>query len=320
MQFRSPVFIGIVTIVLFAIVPLWAPIFVVLFITEALILGLFAMSLDLQSGYSRMVSFGHSGPYGLGAYATALLMLHGQIPLPIAVLLATCIAALVAVPIGWMCTRGIGVAYAMLTLAFSQLAYAVAIKWQSVTGGSDGLPGLKRVVGPFGMDFFTSGGGYYLLVLGMLLGSFLLCRLFVYSPVGTTVLALRGNETKALALGYDVRLYRLGVFILSNALAGLAGGLYAGFAVFVSPELFFWTVSGQVLVMVIVGGSGTLLGPIVGAAIVLTLEHQLSAWTDSWGFFLGAIFVAVVIYAPRGIWGLLQRRIAPATASLRGES
>ncbi len=305
-----------------ALLPLATDGFVLHFFTEALILALFAMSLDLQVGYARMISFGHAGAYAFGAYATALILIHLQWALPWALAGGMFATLAIAIPVGWLCTRGTGVAYAMLTLAFAQLGYAVAYKWQGVTGGSDGLPGIKRVAGPFAIDWFASKPGYYYLALVTLFACFLFCRAFVRSPVGTAVIGIRESEQRAEALGYNVRAYRIIVFALSSALAGLAGALYAGFAGFVSPELFFWTVSGHVLVITVVGGAGTLIGPILGALAMFSLEHQLSAITNSWGFFLGLIFVVFVIVAPQGIWGLGAKRFAwrkPPSASLEAE-
>lgn len=288
--------------------PLLLPAFLVTTATEVMILALFALSLDLLVGYTGLDSFGHAAAYGLGAYTASLLLLHTGLPLPAAVLLAALATAVVAVPTGWLCTRTTGVGFAMLTLAFAQLLYAVAYKWQSVTGGSDGLAGVPRTPGPFGLTWFISRTGYYYLSAACLVAAYALCRAFVASPVGTTLLAIRDHERKAEALGYPTRAYKVVVFVVASFFGGLAGALYAPFAGFTSPELFFWTVSGQALIMVIVGGAGTLVGPMLGAAFFLLLEHHLSAVTDSWALGLGLIFVAVVILVPDGLWGLLRRR------------
>ncbi|MCL6641609.1 MAG: branched-chain amino acid ABC transporter permease [Candidatus Rokubacteria bacterium] len=299
-----------------AVAPLVLPVFLVTTVTEVMILALFALSLDLLVGYTGLDSFGHAAAYGLGAYTASLLLLHAGSPLPVAVGLAAAATALVAVPMGWLCTRTTGVSFAMLTLAFAQLLYAVAYKWQSVTGGSDGLAGVPRMAGPFGITWFTSRTGYYYLVAVCLAASYAFCRAFVASPVGTTLLAIRDHERKAEALGYNARAYKLAAFVAASFFGGLAGALYAPFAGFASPELFFWIVSGQVLIMVIVGGSGTLIGPMFGAAFFLLLEHHLSAVTDSWALVLGLIFIAVVIFVPDGLYGLVRRR-PPAVARSR---
>lgn len=273
-------------------------------LTEALILCLFALSLDLLVGQARLTSFGHAGPWGLGAYLAAGMLLAWQVPLPLAVLAAGALTALLAVPVGWLCVRTGGVTFAMLSLAFAQLGYAVVFKWNAVTGGSDGLPGVPRA----GLGAFLGGReGYHLLVVAFLAAAYLLAWGLVRSPLGRVVAAVRENPQRAEALGHDPRLIRLAVFVASYFLAGVAGALYAGFARYVSPELLFWTVSGHVLVMVVLGGAGTLAGPMLGALAVFVLEHQLSALTESWGLVLGLAFILVVIAAPRGLMGLLLR-------------
>jgi branched-chain amino acid transport system permease protein len=157
------------------------------------------------------------------------------------------------------------------------------------------------------MDWFQGRTGYYFLVLGCLLGSYLLCRAIVRSPFGAVLAGIRENEAKTVALGYNTRAYKITTVVLSYGFGGLAGALYAGFAGYASPELFFWLTSGHVLVMVVVGGAGTLVGPILGGVFFVFLEHQLSQVTDLWPLAFGAIFMAFVLLAPQGIWGFLAR-------------
>src|SRR5438128_2973131 len=276
-------------------------------IVAALIFGLFAMSLDLMVGYCRLFSFGHAAAYGLGAYSAVLILIHWKLPLLIGIALAVGITILIAIPIAWICTRSTGVSFAMLTLAFAQLGYAMLFRFRDFTGGSDGIAGIPRPPGPFGMDWFQARNGYYFLVLGCLLGSYLLCRAIVRSPFGAVLAGIRENEAKTVALGYNTRAYKITTVVLSYGFGGLAGALYAGFAGYASPELFFWLTSGHVLVMVVVGGAGTLVGPILGGVFFVFLEHQLSQVTDLLPLVFGSIFMAFVLFAPRGIWGFLAR-------------
>jgi branched-chain amino acid transport system permease protein len=294
--------------VVLAAAPFGLPLFAMTLLTEALILGLLAMSLDLMVGYTRLVSFGHAAAYGLGAYASGYLLLHTSLSLPLAVLAAALLAGVVAIGVAWVCTLAKGVSFSMLTLAFAQLLYAVAFKWTSVTGASDGLAGIPRRAGPFGITVFQTKNGYYYLVLACLLGAYAFCRSLVRSPFGAVLRGIRENEAKTLSLGYNTRLYKIAVVAISYALGGLAGALYSPFAGFANTELLFWLFSGQVLIMVIVGGQGTLLGPILGAAFFMLLEHVLSLYTESWSLFFGLIFIGFVMFAPEGIWGLLNRR------------
>jgi branched-chain amino acid transport system permease protein len=299
-------FVAVVLVLMAA--PLGLPPFAMTLLTEALILGLFAMSLDLMVGYTRLVSFGHAAAYGLGAYTSGYLLLHTGIPTPFAVFVAAALCGIVAIGVAWVCTLATGVSFAMLTLAFAQLLYAIAFKWTSVTGGSDGLAGIPRPPGPFGITVFSTKQGFYYLVLACLVIAFLFCRALVRSPFGMVLRGIRENEAKTLSLGYNTRLYKIAVVALSYSLGGLAGALYAPFAGFANTELLFWLLSGQVLIMVIVGGAGTLIGPILGAAFFMLAEHQLSSYTEAWALFFGLIFIAFVLFAPQGIWGLATTR------------
>jgi len=303
---RGRLILAAVVALLCAAAP-FLPIFTLTLITEALIFGLFDMSLDLMVGYTRLYSFGHAAAYGLGAYSTALLLTHLSLPLPIGIILGVLISVAVALPIAWVCTRSTGVSFAMLTLAFAQLGYAMLYRFKEFTGGSDGIDGIPRPAGPFGLAFFQGKLGYLYLVIFCLLGSFLLCRMLVTSPFGAVLAGIRENEAKMRALGYNTRAYKIAVVVASYGFGALAGALYAPFAGFVAPELFFWLVSGRVLIMVVVGGAGTLIGPIIGGVLFLLVEHELSNVTDVWPLLFGAIFIAFVMLAPEGIWGLLTR-------------
>jgi branched-chain amino acid transport system permease protein len=286
--------------------PLLPP-FTLTLLTEGLIFGLFAMSLDLMVGYTRLYSFGHAAAYGLGAYSTALILTHFGWPLPIGILAGVVVSTLIAVPIAWICTRSTGVSFAMLTLAFAQLGYAMLYRFKEFTGGSDGIGGIPRPVGPFGIDVFQGKLGYFYVVVFCLIASFALCTVLVTSPFGGVLAGIRENEAKMRALGYNTRAYKIAVVVVAYGLGSLAGALYTAFAGFVAPELFFWLVSGRVLIMVVVGGAGTLIGPIIGGVFFVVLEHQLSEVTELWPLAFGAIFIAFVMLAPEGIWGLLSR-------------
>jgi branched-chain amino acid transport system permease protein len=294
------------------------PPFAVTLLSEVCILGLFAMSLDLMVGYAKLISFGHAGAYGLGAYSCALLLLHTDIPLPFVLILAALFTGVVAIAIGWVCTTATGISFAMLTLAFGQLFYAVVVKWTSVTNGSDGLVGMERTPGPFGWEGLTTRDGFYVLCGSCLIGAYLLCRMLIRSPFGHVLLGIRDNEAKVSSLGFNTRRYKICVIAFSYLLGGLAGALYVAFAKFASPDLVYWPVSGQVLIMVILGGSGTLLGPIIGAAFYMLVEYQLGVYTDAWALILGSIFILSVIFMPKGIWGLFSRFRKPQAALLPG--
>ena len=299
---------GCIAIALLLLAPLFLPIYAMTLLTELVILALFAMSLDLMVGYTKLVSFGHAGAYGLGAYICALFSLKTTIPMPIVIVMTALIVGVVAIGIAWSCTMATGVSFAMLTLAFGQLGYAVAVKWVSVTGGSDGLSGIPRRIGPFGITFLTTKTGFYLMAVACLFGAYFFCRALIRSPFGQVLRGIRENEYKVLSLGYNPRRYKIAIVALAYMFAGLAGALYASFAGFANPEILFWTVSGQVLIMVIVGGKGTLIGPMLGAVFFIMVEHKLSEITETWGLFMGIIFIAFVMFAPDGILGMINKR------------
>ncbi|HVZ06392.1 branched-chain amino acid ABC transporter permease [Rhodopila sp.] len=295
---------------LLAAAPLVLPVFALTLLTEALILGLLAMSLDLMVGYTRLVSFGHAAAYGLGAYTAGYILLHFAVPLPFAIIAAAVFAGVLAIGVAWVCTLATGISFSMLTLAFAQLLFAIAFKWTSVTGASDGLAGIPRRPGPLGLTVFETRVGYYELVLFCLAAAYVFCRVLVNAPFGAVLRGIRENEAKMLSLGFNTRLYKVAVVAISFALGGLAGALYSPFAGFANTDLLYWLFSGQVLIMVIVGGQGTLLGPILGAGFFMIVQQVLSQWTESWALFFGLIFIGFVMLAPEGIWGLLTRRRA----------
>jgi branched-chain amino acid transport system permease protein len=299
------------------LVPFVVPQYALTVIMAALIFGVFAMSLDLLVGYCRLYSFGHAAAYGLGAYSAGLILIHLKLPLPVGILLAVAATVLIAIPIAWVCTRSTGVSFAMLTLAFAQLGYAMLFRFRDLTGGSDGLTGIPRPPGPFGITWFEGKLGYYYLVIFCLFGSYLLCRALVRSHFGAVLAGIRENEAKTISLGYNTRAYKIITVVLSYGFGGLAGALYAGFAGYASPELFFWLTSGHVLIMVVVGGSGTLIGPILGALFFVFLEHQLSQVTDLWPLIFGSAFIIFVMFFPQGIWGLLTSRFKGRRALTR---
>jgi branched-chain amino acid transport system permease protein len=299
---------------LLALLPFGLPTYAMTLMTEALILGLFAMSLDLMVGYARLISFGHAAAYGFGAYACGNFLLHTSMPLPCAVLLAGIAGGVVAIGVGWVCTQATGVSFSMLTLAYAQLLYAVAFKWTPVTGASDGLAGIPRNPGPFGVTWWSGKAGFYYLTLACLLGAFVFCRELVRSPFGAVLRGIRENEAKTIALGFNTRRYKIAIVAISYGLAGMAGALYAPFAGFANTELLFWLLSGQVLIMVIVGGAGTLVGPVLGAMFFLYVQQKLSSYTDSWALFFGVIFILFVLFMPEGIWGFVRSRFTRKAA------
>jgi branched-chain amino acid transport system permease protein len=276
-------------------------------LVDLLIFGLFAMSLDLILGYTGMVSFGHAAYFGLGAYGSALVLIHFEQPIPVALAAGALLAGVVAAPVGWFSTRATGIYFAMLTLAFAQLLYTIAYKWRGLTGGSDGIAGVPKTTLFWGGPSLAEPRTFYYLVALTAVLSLLACRALVRSPFGRALQAIRENEHRFVSLGRDSRPFKLVVFVIAATFAGLAGALFAPFRGFASPEVMFWVLSGQGLMMVITGGIGTLVGPVVGAMVFILVQEILSSYTEHWMIFTGAVFVLIVIFLPGGVVGAARR-------------
>jgi len=284
-------------------------------VTWILIFGLFAAALDLALGYGGLVSFGHAGFFGLGAYAAALSLRHLAPSFWLAALLGILAAGALAALVGWFAIRTRGVYLAMLTFAFAQLFYEIAVKWVNVTGGSDGLPGGVRPrlgAGAFVLDLADKRHMYWLALLVVAAGC-LAARRVVVSPFGRALVGIRESEERAAAIGIDVNRHKRVALVISGALSGLAGVLFAIHQNFVSPELLYFALSGEVVIIVVLGGLGTLYGALVGAVIAVGIKEVLSTWTDNWLVFLGALYVVCVMCFPQGLVRLAEGRRAPTT-------
>jgi branched-chain amino acid transport system permease protein len=263
--------------------------------------ALLAVALDLLIGFTGLLSFGHAAFWGTAAYTTGLVAIHAGAPFPVAVLAGAVAAAVLAVPIGYLSVKRSGIYFAMVTLAFAQLVYFVANQWREVTGGENGLQGVPREL--FGLDLSDPFYFYYAALPLALAGLFAAWRI-VRSPFGRVLVAIRDNPARARALGYPVQRYQLLAFVLSATLAGLAGGLHAVGHGFASLQDVHWTTSGKAVLMVVLGGIGTLWGSALGAALVVQLEDYLAtAGFVGIDMVVGAVFVVVVLLFRRGVWG-----------------
>ncbi|HEV7709696.1 MAG TPA: branched-chain amino acid ABC transporter permease [Asanoa sp.] len=273
--------------------------------------ALFAVAVDLLLGFTGLLSFGHAAFWGTSAYASGLVAIHAGVPFPVAVLAGALVAAALAVPIGYLAVRRTGIYFAMVTLAFAQLIYYVANNQRGLTGGENGLQSVPREL--FGLDLTDAYYFYYAALPIVLLGLWAAWRI-VNSPFGRVLVGIRDNPARARALGYPVHRYKLLAFVLSAFLAGLGGGLFAMAHRFVTLDTLHWTTSGKAVVMVVLGGIGTLWGGVVGAGLLVRLEDWLSfAGFESVGLVTGGLFVVVVLVFRRGLWGtaadLLRRRL-----------
>jgi branched-chain amino acid transport system permease protein len=309
-----PMLLGLALLLLLAF-PLIGDKFYLQLLSKIMLMAIFAMSLDLLVGYTGLVSLGHAAFFGLGAYALWFLSpKYGAANLYLSLPLAIGGTGLAALAVGLLVLRSSGVYFIMVTLAFAQMFYyyALGAKWM---GGSDGAYVYVRpdasLAGwaPFDLGNYLH---FYYVALVLLALVYLLLRMIVASPFGRVISAIRSNEGRTRALGFPVFRYKLASFVIAGALAGLAGYLDATQFGFVNPDLFGWRLSGAVLMMVILGGMGSLHGPILGAFVLVLLEDYLSGATRHWLLPMGLFIIFAVLLLPRGLRGLLAKPPAEA--------
>ena len=304
-RFDRAATVAVLALVLVAMMPVIGQPYLTRFATSVLIFGLVAMSLDLLVGYGGMVSFGHAAFFGLGAYATAVLGFHGIHSAFVALPVAIAAASAAAFVIGGISLRTSGVYFIMITLAFAEMLFYVAHAL-AMYGGDDGLKVVRNSVIP--VINFNNPTTFFFAVLLVFLAAFLLSFRLTRSRFGRVLQGIRDNRQRAESLGYDTYRYQLVGFVIAGALAGLAGMLHANLNEYVSPDLLNWVQSGDLLIMVILGGVGTLIGPVFGAAAYLFLQEILSMYTGHSMLVLGPVLLLVVLFSSGGIYALLVPR------------
>jgi branched-chain amino acid transport system permease protein len=278
--------------------------FYLLLAFDALLFGTIAMSLDLLMGYTGLVSFGHAAFFGLGAYASAVLLERGIVSLWACLLFAVLVVGLYALVVSFFATARRGIYFALLTLIFAEVVYTF-FRYTQTFGGSDGIQGVAapRLIGDFAID--TPLRNYYLVLVYLGL-AYLACRVLVTSHFGRVLVAIRENEDRARFLGYNVQRYKMAICMISALLTGLGGALYPGRSAFATPDLMLWTVSGEFIIMVMIGGLGTLAGPVVGGAFFVLLQEKVSSYVDWYFIVIGLVLIFIVLFMPRGLLGLRE--------------
>jgi branched-chain amino acid transport system permease protein len=299
--------IGIAAIIIAIIFPFVAPKFQLRMFTEIIILTLFAMTWKMMLNEGGMFSFGHAVYFGVGAYASVLGWLHiPGLSFFSGILLGAFSSALVAFVLGAFLVRMSGTYFALLTLAFNQLIWAIVWKWRDVTGGDDGLGKFPKPE-LFGLTMKDPATFYYvsLIIIGACLFA---CWYFTRTPLGNICMSVKSNEERAQFIGFNVKASKLVFLTLLGFMAGVSGALYAQFQEFIATSVIDGAMSTNVLFMAYIGGIGYFWGPIVGSAIFVYLSEYLSSFTDRWEFILGVIFILVVLFAPQGILGTIRRK------------
>ena len=280
--------------------------FYLLLAFDALLFGAIAMSLDLLIGYTGLVSFGHAAFYGLGAYATAVLLERGVLSLWICLAFAVLVVGVYALVVAYFATARRGIYFALLTLIFAEVVYTF-FRYTQTFGGSDGIQGLPEATLWPGVVIDTPLKKYYL-VLVFLVAAYAACRTVVTSHFGRVLVAIRENEDRARFLGYNVQRYKMGACLVSALLTGVAGAIYPIRSAFATPDLMLWTESGEFIISVMIGGLGTLAGPIVGGAFFTILRDKVSSYVDWYFMIIGLVLVFIVLFMARGLLGF--RRLA----------
>jgi branched-chain amino acid transport system permease protein len=291
-------------------------------VVEVLVLALFAASYDLLIGYTGIVSFGHALPFGLGLYGFAIFATNQSVPFvptemvpfEAAILVALLLVAAVSLFVGYIALQASGVYFAMITLAFAQIGYLAVFENTEITGGDGGILVFRQEV--FGIAL-TDGMTFYYVTLLVVAGCFLAMRRLTTSPYGQVLKSIRENETRARFLGYDTFRYKLSVFVAAGVFAAVAGilrGLHSNIA---TPNALHWSTGGDALLMTLIGGMGSLWGPVVGAGVLFAGEEVLASITQHWLLALGAIYVVFVIFVPSGLAGLVTESDRTAWDAIR---
>ena len=282
-----------------ATVPLWVGgTYYVNIASQILFYAIFALGVNVLAGYAGLVSLGHAGLFGIAAYAGARIMNEGQghVAVMAGALALTLVAAAV---FAVLALRGTGLGFVMITVALGQIVWGVAYRWISLTNGDNGIA-IRGRPSPLGLSL-TSPAGFYWATLVVFLAAVASMAVFVASPFGASLRGTRDQPRRMNALGYHVWMIRFLAFLFSGFWSGVAGLLYLYYNQFVSPQAVALTASAEVLLMVIAGGTATLLGPITGAALVVIVKNVASAHIERWNFVLGAIFVVIVVFMPEGL-------------------
>ena len=294
--------------------------FLVTLLTQALIYGILAMSLDIILGYTGLASLGHAAYFGIGAYSVGILATrYGAafgITLPAGVLLAVLVAAI----FGTVALRATGVYFLMITLALGMIVWGLAHRWVTMTQGDNGISAISRPDLGLPWSLSLSIPFYYFALAGFLI-AFWILRVIVHSPFGQTLVGIRESESRMRTLGYHVWLHKYIGFVIAGGFGGFAGVLWAYYNGFVSPVDLQLATSVEVLLMVALGGRGSLIGPALGAGIIVLLKNLVSVYTHRWLLILGAVYILTIVYAPEGILGAIKRRtkeVKPRAVGVHG--
>jgi branched-chain amino acid transport system permease protein len=295
-------FVWAILIIFLFIAPFFISDFYIHLGSEILILALFATSLNFILGYGGMLSFGHAAFYAIGAYTYAILAKKVNAPFVISFLASPLIAGIAGIIIGIFCIRLKGFYFAILTLAFGQLVWAIIFKWYGFTEGDNGITGI------YIPEFLQNNVNLYIFTLIILIISFSIMKTILNSPFGLALKSIRENPERTEFVGININRYRLYAFVISTFFTGVSGALFAIFERSAFPSYAYWVTSGNAVIMTLLGGMHTFIGPSIGAVLILILESTIHSFTEYWPIVLGTVLILLVIFLPNGVFGFFLER------------
>jgi branched-chain amino acid transport system permease protein len=304
--FQLPFVVLAAVLVCLLLLPQFSSMYYLYVTMEILIVGLFATSTNILLGYSGLLSFGQSTYFGIGAYAVALLLKKAEASFLTALFMSAGLCGIVALCIGFLCIHLRSFYFAILTLSFSQMFYVIAYKWINLTGGDDGIVGIPKPP-IFGVELLPAAS-YYYFVLAVVILCLAILYLIIKSPFGEILQAIRDNPERAEFSGLNIKNYRLGAFVVAGIFAGIAGSVFAPFQGIVTPHLLLWSKSAEPLLISLLGGMHTFLGPLAGSVIFVLIKEWITQYTEYWMFWYGLLLVVLIIYLPGGVAGFLLEK------------
>jgi branched-chain amino acid transport system permease protein len=298
-------------LILLFICPLFAPRFFVYILALIYVTSLLAMSLNMVVGYGGMFQFHHGVFYGVGAYAVALMLTKTSLPMWIGFIVGPIVAAIIGLIIGWFCVRLSRLYFAMLQISLGSLIWAIVFRWYNFTGGDDGIHGIPMP------SILSSLNQSYYFILIVVLFCLILMYLILKSPFGSTLQAIRDNSQRCEAVGINVRHYQLFGIVIATFFAGVAGVLFVVLERSVFADLLFWTLSLEIFIMCLLGGWFTFAGPILGAAIIMSLRTFVGRYTEYWTLILGIMLILVIFFLPEGVTGYFQKLLKPRAKEVK---
>lgn len=304
----------IAILVILLILPPFIPRFYVYVLNLVFVTALLAMSLNLVLGYGGMLQLHQCVFYGVGAYTAALMFTKTSLPIWMGFIAGPIVAAMLGLGIGWFCVRLRGIYFGMLTIALGMLVWAVVFRWYDFTGGDDGIHGI-----PLPALLSSINGSYYFALIITVI-CLVVLYLIVKSPFGSMLQAIRDNPERSKAVGINIGRHRLAAFVIASFFGGIAGILFVTLERSIAPSLLFWDVSAEVLIMCILGGMFTFIGPVLGATMVVLLRIFVGTYTEYWTLILGIILLLLVIFLPEGVMGYFQEKFKPSAKATAAEA